>query len=100
MAYFDEKKHASDVYRAQADADPARRAAAPRKSRSGVFGWIAAAVVVAALAIGIGSMGDDDAGAPPAMAPAESSVAPDAAAPATGTQADPATPAPQAAPAD
>ncbi|MBU2962946.1 hypothetical protein KO516_19355 [Citreicella sp. C3M06] len=79
MAYFDERKNVSDAYRAQVENDTPARPPEARKGRGGVVGWIVAALVVAGLAIGIGSLGDDDAGgAPPAMAPADNSVVPDA----------------------
>lgn len=80
MAYFDERKNVSDAYRAQIEHDAQPRPPEAHKRRGGLIGWIVAALVVVALAIGIGSLDGDDAGnAPPAMAPAGNSVAPDAA---------------------
>ncbi|RAK09426.1 hypothetical protein ATI53_10704 [Salipiger aestuarii] len=94
MAYDDEKKHASDAYRAQVDADPSTRPRGAPKGRRGAVGWVVALVIVAALVIGVSLFGNDDApdtGQPAAMAPAEDGVAPTADLPA-GTGQDPVVP--------
>ncbi len=94
MAYYDEKKHASDAYRTQVDTDPRTRPPETPKGRRNVMGWLVALIVVAALVIGVSIFGADeapDAGAPAAMAPAEETAPPALDAPA-GTAGETANP--------